>query len=65
VSGWWRRVRYANCGVCGREFRKGTGSGVSRRTICDDECYAWAWADWIRPGSVADLINAKSARNAS
>lgn len=57
---WLRRRRYVECAVCGREFRKGTGSGISRRTFCDDECYGWAWADFVRPGSVAALVAAKA-----
>lgn len=62
MKGWWHRLRYAECAICGREFRKGKGGGVSREVMCDDECYAWAWAMWAKPSVVLPEIDAKKAR---
>lgn len=48
VRAWWHRLRYADCGICGREFRKGKGGGVSRRVLCSERCFKQAWLDWLR-----------------
>lgn len=54
---WWRR--WTTCEVCNRRFRKGTGGGITGTLVCSDECWGLAWADWVRPGSVDMIIDAK------
>ena len=51
IRAWWHRRRYTNCLVCGREFRKGHGGGMSRSVVCSDACWAQAWREWLGPSS--------------
>jgi hypothetical protein len=47
IRRWWHRLWWVTCEVCGQEFRKGQGSGVSRSVMCSDRCYQEAWRDFF------------------
>lgn len=44
----WRWLRWTTCAMCGAEFKKGQGGGVSRSVLCSEECNAEAWREWMR-----------------
>lgn len=48
MTRWLHSIRYADCSMCKREFRKGRGGGVSRRTVCSEECWGNAWREFMR-----------------
>ena len=49
LRAWWHRRTHVHCGMCGTEFRKGHGGGMSRSTICSDACWNAAWRDFLIP----------------
>lgn len=53
MRGWWHRSRHVRCGICGTEFRKGRGSGMSGSVVCSDACWTEAWRQWWTQPTVA------------
>lgn len=47
LKAWWHNRRYADCQVCGREFRKGSGGGVSGEIFCSGWCYGVNLGQWL------------------
>lgn len=47
IKAWWHRRRYVDCGVCGREFRKGYGGGKSGEIFCSNRCWSISWFDYL------------------